>query len=137
MSNTNAVRVALESHLAATTPSLPAIAWPNVPYARAEGTPYLRAAFRPATRRPVTAGPSPEQRMSGLFYLTVFSPENKGANAGMAVADQLLARFNGSDSIVADSVTVRIEYSEVKQPLHDPPFYAIPVEIGWYSFTTP
>ena len=135
MSITNAVRVALESHLAATTPTLPAIAWPNVPYARVEGTPYIQVSFRPASRRPVTAGPAPEQRTSGTFFLTVFTPEDAGAARGMELADQLLARFDGSDDIVTDSVIVRIEYSEVKQPLHDPPFYAIPVEIGWYSFT--
>jgi hypothetical protein len=55
----------------------------------------------------------------------------------MTLADQLLTRFNSADGIIGDSVIVRIEYSEVKQPLHDPPFYAIPVEIGWYSHTTP
>lgn len=137
MSNTNAIRIALENHLNTSTPTLPAIAWGNVPFTRAEGTPYIRAEFIPVARRPVVAGPDPEQRTNGLFYLTIFTPENKGANAGMVLADQLLARFNGSDAIVTDSVTVRIEYSEVKQPLHDPPFYAIPVEIGWYSHTTP
>lgn len=137
MSSTNAIRIALENHLNTSTPTLPAIAWGNVPFTRAEGTPYIRAEFIPVARRPVVAGPDPEQRTNGLFYLTIFTPENKGANAGMVLADQLLARFNGSDAIVTDSVTVRIEYSEVKSPLHDPPFYVIPVEIGWYSHTTP
>ena len=137
MSTANAIRIALENHLNTSTPTLPAIAWDNVKFTRTEGTPYIRADFRPATRRPVAAGPNPEQRTNGLFYLTICTPENKGANAGMVLADQLLARFNGSDAIVTDSVIVRIEYSEVKQPLHDPPFYAIPVEIGWYSHTTP
>ena len=137
MSTANAIRIALENHLNTSTPTLPTIAWGNVPFIRAEGTPYIRAEFIPVVRRPVTAGPTPEQRTSGLFYLTIFTPENKGANAGMALADQLLARFNGSDAIVTDSVIVRIEYSEVKQPLHDPPFYAIPVEVSWYSYTAP
>lgn len=135
MSTLNAIRVALENHLSTTTPALPAIAWGNVPFQRVEGVTYIRAEFIPATRRPVTAGPTPEQRTSGLFYLTVFAPEDKGSAPGMLLADQLLARFNGSDSIVTEDVVVRLEYSEVRQPLHDPPFYAIPIEIGWYSHT--
>lgn len=130
----NAIRIALENHLATTTPALPSVAWPNVPFTPTDGTAFLRAEFIPALRRPVVVGPDPEQRASGLFYVTVYTPENQGAAAGMGHADALLTRFNGSSGIVADSVTVRIEYSEVKMPLHDPPFYAIPVEIGWYAF---
>ena len=83
------------------------------------------------------AGPSPEQRFSGLFYLTIYTPEERGAAAGTALADRLLTRFNGSSSIVTANAIVRLEYSEAKMPLHDPPFYAIPVEVGWYSYATP
>ncbi len=135
MSKINAIRVALENHLNTSSPALPAIAWPNVPYTRVEGTPFIRAEFIPVLRRPVVVGPTPEQRTSGLFYLTVFTPEDRGAHAGMALADQLMARFNGSDAIVAANVIVRLEYSEAKMPLHDPPFFAIPVEIGWYAYS--
>jgi hypothetical protein len=130
----SAIRTALEAHLASTSPALPAVAWPNVPFTPVTGTPYLRADFVPVTRRPVVAGPAPEQRAAGLFYVTVYTPEDQGATAGLALADALLARFNGSTAIVASNVTVRLEYSETKMPLHDPPFYAIPVEIGWYAY---
>ena len=136
MTALNHIRVALENHLSTTSPALPAIAYPNVPYTRVTGTPYLRVEFIPVTRRPVVIGPTPEQRISGLFYVTVYTPEDRGANAGMALADQLLARFNGSDSIVTANVMVRLEYSEAKMPLHDPPFFAIPVEIGWFAYKT-
>jgi hypothetical protein len=141
MTTLNQIRIALENHLATTSatpaPALPSIAWPNVVFTPAPGTSYLRAEFIPVLRRPVVAGPSPEQRFSGLFYLTIYTPEEKGAADGMSLADKLLSRFNGSSSIVTVNAVVRIEYSEVKMPLHDPPFYAIPVEVGWYSYATP
>jgi hypothetical protein len=139
MTTLNDIRVALESHLASTAaspaPALPAIAWPNVPYTPAPGTPYIRVEFIPALRRPVVAGPNPEQRFSGLFYLTIFTPEERGAATGTTLADKLLTRFNGSSSIVTTNAIVRLEYSEAKMPLHDPPFYAIPIEVGWYAYT--
>jgi hypothetical protein len=138
MSVLNSIRVALENHLATTpatpAPALPAIAWPNVPFTRAVNTPFIRAEFIPVTRRPAVVGPNPEHRISGLFYLTVFTPEDGGAAAGMSLADKLLLRFNGSSSIIASNVIVRIAYSEVKMPLHDPPLFAIPVEVGWFAF---
>lgn len=139
MSVFNATRVALENHLN-TTPvatdeaPLPPIAWPNVPFTRQEGQAFLRVEFVPILRRPVTAGPTPEQRLSGQFFVTVFTPEDQGADAGMTLVDRILTRFNGSDAIIASSVIVRLEYSEPKLPLHDPPFFAIPVEIGWYAY---
>lgn len=133
----NDIRVALENHLATTSPALPSVAWPNVPFKPTHGTAYLRAQFIPVTRRPVVVGPSPEQRYSGLFMVDVYTPDDNGAAAGMAYADQIMTRFNGSDAVTTTNVVVRLEYSEAKMPLHEAPFYVIPVEIGWYSFVTP
>lgn len=139
-SRLNDIRIALENHLATTSstpaPAIPAIAWPNVPYTPTTGTPYLRARFMPVTRRPSVAGPNPEQRHSGLFMVNIHTPEDQGANAGTALADKLCDRFEGSSSILAANVIVRLEYAEAKQPLHEPPFYVIPVEIGWYSYVS-
>jgi hypothetical protein len=134
MSSMNAIRVALENHLNTTTPALPAIAWPNVPFTPVTGQTYLRTQFAPTSRRPVVVGPSPEQRLEGLFFVTVYTPEYKGADEGMRLADRIMQRFNGSSSITASTVTVRLDYSEARLPLHDPPFFAIPVEIGWFAF---
>jgi hypothetical protein len=116
------------------SPALPAIARQNVPYARTQGTPFIEVTFDPVVRRPVTAGPNPEQRTSGLFYMTIYTPENGGAGPGLDIADRLVARFDGSSAILYPDVIVRIEYGEVKPSLHVPPFFAIPVEIGWYAY---
>ena len=131
-----AIKSALENRLATAslTPALPAVAWPNVEFARTVGTPYIKVDFRPILRRPVVIGPAPEQRVSGLFYLTVYVPEEKGEGGGLDVAEQLLTLFDGSTSFTHANQSVSIEYSEVKPPLHDTPFYAIPVEIGWYAY---
>jgi hypothetical protein len=142
MTKLNAIRTALGNHLATMSPAPPSIAWPNQPFtpavdANGRGVPYIRAQFIPVTRRPVVVGPSPEQRHTGLFMLTIYTPEDAGDSAGLILADSLVARFNGSSSIVAATVTVRLDYSEAKLPLHAPPFYVIPVEIGWHSFVTP
>jgi hypothetical protein len=136
MTTLNDIRVALESHLAGLATSMPPVAWPNVPFVPTTGTTYLRAEFIPVLRRPVTTGPDPEQRHSGLFYVTVYTPEEKGAAEGIGLADDLLSHFNGSDAIVTTNAIVRLEYSEAKMALHDPPFYAIPIEIGWYAYTS-
>lgn len=135
MTKLNSIRIALENHLATIGGApLPAIAWPNVPFTRQEGVPYIAVEFLPVLRRPVTTGPNPEQRRSGLFYMTVYTPQSLGAEAGILLAERLETRFNGSEAIVVGQTIVRLEYSETKSPLHDPPFFAIPVEVSWFCY---
>lgn len=156
MSVYNDIRVALERHLSDTmlyaqwdegagawndaAPTVPPasdlldIAWPGVPFAPLTGRSYLRVQFAPTARRPTVIGPDPEQRVQGLLFVDVFSPENRGALAGTSLADLIVRRFNGSSAIIAPNAVVRLEYSEARLPLHDPPFFVIPVEISWYSF---
>lgn len=128
-----AIRTALEKHLA-DTPGLPPVAWPNVPFTPSPGHSYIRAEFVPVTRRPIVMGPGPMHRAVGLFMLSVCTPERDGAGAGLALADVLLQRFNGSTTIQSPTVNVSIEYSEAKLPLHSPPFYVIPIQVGWYAY---
>ena len=137
MSVMNDIRIALENHLATMVPPPPAVAWPNVPFTRQEGQTFLVIDFQPLVRRPSTVGTDPEQRVSGQFFITVYTPEAQGASEGMLLADALLIRFNGASAVIAPKVVVRLEYSEVKRALHDPPFFAIPVEIGWYAYSRP
>lgn len=133
----NAIRVALEDYLndtpATPAPALPAIAWPNVPFHRVTGTSFIRAELVPIQRRPVVIGPTPQHMVSGLFYLTIYTPEDKGADTGTALADKLLSRFDSSTVVTAAAVSIYLAYSEMRKPLHDPPFYVIPIEIGWYA----
>lgn len=131
------IRVALENHLATMTysPTLPPVAWPNVPFTPPANATHIRAIFMPVTRRPVVVGPDPEQRRSGVFMVTVYSPEETGAAECTRLAEAIEDRFNGSTAIVAADVTVRLDYSEAKRPLQSTPFFAIPVEIGWHAFT--
>lgn len=41
------------------------------------------------------------------------------------------------ESATPPDAIIRLDYGEAKLPLHDPPFYVIPFEIGWHSFATP
>jgi hypothetical protein len=136
MTTLNDIRIALESHLNGFMPNPPPIAWPNVRYTPTPGETFIRAEFLPVSRRPVVAGPDPEQRFDGLLYLTVFIPSEQGAEQGIEIADALMERFNGSSAIVSPNGIVRLAYSEAKMPLQDPPFWAIPVEIGWYAYAS-
>jgi len=128
------IRTALENHLATTTPALPAIAWDNVPFSQAPGTSYIQAVFAPLSRRPAVRGPNPQQRYDGALSLTICTPEDRGPGEATALADRLLARFNGSTSVLGTGVTVSIDYSEADTGYQRPPFYCVPVRVAWYTY---
>ena len=132
---TRKIRLALQAHLVNTpAPALPTIDYDNVRFDQEPGVPYIQAQFAQLARRPAVRGPDPEHRYSGIFLLTVCTPENSGPTAGEEVADQLQERFNGASSIQGVDVNVSIEYSEAEMGYHRPPFYCIPVRVGWYCY---
>lgn len=157
MSSFNDIRAALETRLADTplynpwdfdpswddsAPAVPSvsdvipIAWPNAAFAPRPNVPYLTVQFVPTSRRAAVVGPDPEQRLVGLFFVNVYTPEMEGSGIGMTLADIIMARFDAASSLITPKIAVRIEYSEARLPLHDPPFFVIPVEIGWYAYKT-
>lgn len=138
MTVTAKIRTVLENHLnttpASPAPALPPVAYDNVPFSQAPNTSYVQAQFAPMSRRPAVRGPAPEHRHSGLFVLTICAPENQGPATATALVDKLLDRFNGSTSIQGVDVNVSIEYSEAEMGYHRPPFYCVPVRVGWYAY---
>ena len=134
MTVTNAIRAELEKHLSTTTPALPAIAWGNIKFDQTAVTQYIQTQFAPMMRRPATRGPDPQYRHSGVFLLTVCVEEETGAGAGLVLVDRLLGRFRVDTAILGVDVNVRIDYSEPEMPYQRPPFYCLPVRVGWYCY---
>jgi len=136
MPNTKSIRAELETYLAATTPALPPIAFGNLKFDQtlSANTTYVQAQFAPISRRAATRGPNPQYRHSGVFLLTVCTPEEIGVGAGQTLADQLLDRFRVDVPILGVDVNVTIEYSEPELGYQRPPFFCQPVRIGWYCY---
>lgn len=135
---TDNIRAALEGHLLATTPALPPAAWTNTPFNQTDipggGDTYLQVQFAPVQRRPAVRGPDPQYRHSGLFLVTVCVPEDEGSGVAFQLADTLLDRFRVDSPIAGVDVNVSIEYSEPETGFHRPPFFCVPVRVGWFAF---
>ena len=112
----------------------PAVAYDNVRFDPSESQTYLRTHFLPALRRAATAGPDPENRHSGTLMLMVHTPSYQGAGPAYRLADELLERFANHSSLRGVDVNVSIQYSDVKDGASVPPFFVVPVEVGWYAF---
>lgn len=112
----------------------PAISVDNDDFKPVQNQAYIRAHFMPALRRAATAGPRPENRHSGTLMLMIHAPAYQGSGAALNLADELLERFDNHTSLLGVDANVSIQYSEVKDGASVPPFYVVPVEVGWYAF---
>lgn len=133
MTAVNAIRQALDAHLATAT-GLPVVAFDNVGFEQVPRTSHIRVQFIPTSRRPANRGPNPQHRHQGLYILTVCTEMDKGAGPALIVADLLLTRFNGSSDVAGATINVSVDYSEAQGSFRDDPFYCIPVQVSWYAY---
>ncbi len=129
------IRVALETHLAATT-GIPDVAYENVRFDKEAVTEYIECTNTITSRRPSVRGPNPLMRYQGLLQMTLCVPVNQGTGVVARYADTLLARFDGSSDLTATSQAVSIEYSELGDGYDRDPFYCLPVQVAWYAYGT-
>ncbi len=133
MSALGAIQAALESRLSTMTGVLP-IVFENTQFTPTSGVPYIAAQFIPTLRRAVVMGPDPQKRYTGMFIMDVCYPELKGSGEARNFADLLMERFDAASRIQGVDVIVTIEYSEREQGFKRPPFYCIPVRVGWRCY---
>ena len=132
------IRSALEDKLQTVAGATP-IAWENLDFKPATGTAFLRPDFVPVTRRPAVRGLNPQKRYDGLFVVFCYSPENVGPGAADDLADSIMEAFEATTDISYDvdtntSIILSIDYAEREQGRSQPPWYYVPVNIGWYIY---
>ena len=116
------------------TPSIPAIAYDNVPYTPTVGTSFIKASLVPTSRRPAVRGLNPSNRYQGIFAILICTPEESGSGAGLDLADAITDRFEATTDISAGGIIVSLDYAEVGLSYPDAPYYCTPVTIGWYIY---
>lgn len=133
----NRIRRAFEKHLEATA-GVTRIFWENTNNENLIGASHVEPNFIPLTKRPVTAGPNPLERYTGLYQILVYTPLHEGSGPSDALVDLLLSRFRPAehleDTVGSDTVIVRLEYSETGESYEDRGCHVTPVTIGWNSY---
>lgn len=127
------IRAALESKLA-DIPSVPSIAYENVPFSPTTGQSYLEVSYTPITRRPTVRGLNPQQRYDGIFVINCYVPEGAGPAAADTLAKNVMETYEATTKLTQGSTTVNIEFAERRQGIVDSPFYLTPVVVTWYAY---
>lgn len=131
MSGVVNIRAALESAIAAMSPSVSA-AWENVAFAPIADTPYQRVEFMFA--RPANDEISANYRQDGICQVTLCYPDGEGTAAVAARAELLKSTFKRGSSFTSGGVTVVISDTPEAMPAYgDADRFCIPVRIRFYA----
>ena len=127
-----AIRIALETKLAAITPEL-STAYENVPFTPVTGTAYQAAYLMPATPANPTMGDG-YYREQGIFQVTLMYPLQAGPKTAADRAELIRAAFKRGTTLTSGTVSVIIERTpEIGQGRVDGDRWALPVKIRWYA----
>lgn len=126
------VRAALESRLAALTPSMP-VAWENTAYAPSLSTAFQKPALlRAAPQNPALG--SSFYREIGVFQVMLCYPLNGGSGAADDRAKLIRGWFPRGSSLTASGVTLTIQSTPTIGPgMSDGSFWCVPVSIPYYA----
>jgi hypothetical protein len=109
-----------------------AIAWENVDFTPALGTPYLAAYLLPAESTVKTLGPNPYIERKGIFQVTCVYPAGAGWGAAKSKAAEVIAAFPAGQEFVYNGLTVTIEKSWPAAGFPKDGWYQVPTSIRYH-----
>jgi hypothetical protein len=134
MSGVVSIRAALETALAAMSPSL-STAYENVAFTPVAGTPYQRAETMFA--RPDNREISANFVEQGIFQVTLCYPTGTGPAAAAARAELIRSTFKRGNSFASGGVTTLItDTPEVMPAYVDADRYCVPVRVRFMAQVT-
>lgn len=135
MSALGDIRAALEGVVAGIAGIPSHLAWQNVRFTPPDNATWVQLDLSRSSIRPITAGPSPQLRHEGLFFLRIHSPQGRGPMASDDLADAIRKAYAVGNDFTAGSVIVRTRSAEVLTPVSDPQWFVTTVVVDWYCFT--
>jgi hypothetical protein len=76
-----------------------------------------------------------ENRLVGVYQISVFEPTGEGAGPAEVVAEGLIAAFKRGSAFTGGSVTVRVQKVWRGVAIQDGDWYHIPVSVMWFAYT--
>ncbi|HTF53704.1 MAG TPA: phage tail terminator-like protein [Pseudonocardia sp.] len=128
-----AIQAAFDGHLASFL--VGNIAWENIGFKPVIGTAWLQPTLMPASSRVVSTGPTALVRHVGYYQITVFTPAaadtTPGAGDANILCDGLMDHFRPGTVLTAGGLSVEVTYAETSPAMTEPPWFSIPVFIGY------
>lgn len=104
----SAIHSAFVTKLQAFT-GLPSVAWENVPFTPATGTPYLKPALLPGEPTQAEIGTSGANRHTGIYQISIYYPTGLGVSGLNTLRDGLINHFKRGTVLTYSGISVTIQ----------------------------
>ncbi|WP_163998677.1 phage tail terminator-like protein [Pyxidicoccus caerfyrddinensis] len=127
------IQQALELHAQAVLAPVvgQAVAYPNVPFTPAEGTPWAKVDHLPARTAPAGAGVDSQTRRPGVFQVSLYFPYGQGTKACTDAAQAVCDGFKRGTSLTRGATTVRVQSVSPGPGGREDTWWAVPVSVWW------
>jgi hypothetical protein len=124
----------LESKLVALALGLPVV-WENLPLVP-PATPFLQATTLPAAAQAAGLGVNAQNRVDGVFQVSVWTPAETGRGAGLTYADQIATGFKrGTNLSTGNTRIVTTAVSRAPSFVDDSGWFHTPVSVSFFAYT--
>lgn len=127
-----AIRAAFTTKLL-TYPSVPSIAWENVPFTPVIGTAYIKPVLLPGEPLQAEIGTNGINRHYGIFQISIFAPAGKGISTISSLRDGLIDHFKRGTVLTYDGIATRIIKAYPGQMLQETDYIHQPISIQFMA----
>lgn len=124
----SSIRAAFVTKLQA-FPSLPSVAWENVPFTPAAGVTYIQPFLLPGEPFQAEIGTNGINRHSGVYQISVFYPAGQGVAALNTLTADLCDHFKRGTSLAYSGVTVTVQKAYPSPAMQETDRVHIPITI--------
>lgn len=119
-----------------TFPSLPSVAWENVPFTPTAGAVYLQPALMDGEPYQAEIGTNGQNVHNGIFQISIFAPAGHGTATINALRDNLVDYFKRGTVLTNSGVNVRISKAYPVALIQETDWIHIPVKINFTAYAS-
>lgn len=115
-------------------PSVPSIAWENVPFTPVAGQPYLKPTLLPAEPFQAEIGANGQNIHTGIYQISIFYPTGGGVAGLETLKAGLIDHFKRGTLLVYSGIEIRIVKAFPGQMLQETDYIHQPITIQWRAY---
>ena len=112
-------------------PSLPSVAWENMPFAPATGVPYLRPVLLPGEPLQCEIGANGNNRHTGIYQISIFYPVGSGIANLNTLTIALCDHFKRGSRLTYGGATISIQKAYPATYLQETDWIHVPITIQY------
>lgn len=121
-----------------TFPSLPSVAWENMPFTPALGVPYLKQFLLTGEPSQAEIGTAGANRHVGVYQISIYYPANTGTLGAGTLRDALIDHFKRGTALVRSGVNITIQkaYSSPDPGGQETDWVHVPITIRYSALAS-